>query len=149
VLINNFVAILTNLLEEQAHNFETEVEANIDVDIPWDKIDNNLKINIYRIVQEALQNVNKYAKASHVKIALQLENSKLHLEVTDNGQGFAVDKKSKGIGLSNMISRTQECDGHLEIKSKKGKGTTISIIFPTEKNQDQEQTAISGEPVVA
>jgi len=149
ILINNFLAILTNLLEEQSNNFETDVETEIDDAIPWDKISNNLKINIYRIVQEALQNVNKYANATKVKVSLKQEDGILNLRVSDNGQGFAVDKKSKGIGLTNMLSRTQECDGQLEIKSKKGKGTTISITFPTESKPDTEQTVPSGESVIA
>lgn len=148
VLINNFLAILTNLLEEQSNNFETEVETDLDDHIPWEKINNNLKINIYRIVQEALQNVNKYAKATKVKVTLREQDGNLKLEVSDNGQGFSVSKKSKGIGLSNMVSRTEECDGQLEIKSKKGKGTTICITFPTESKPNEDQIA-STEPVIA
>ncbi|MBD3582141.1 tetratricopeptide repeat-containing sensor histidine kinase [Flavobacterium selenitireducens] len=148
VLINNFLAILTNLLEEQANNFETEVVTDIDDRIPWEKVSNNLKINIYRIVQEALQNVNKYAKATKIKVILREQDGTLKLEVTDNGEGFSVNKKSKGIGLSNMVSRTQECDGQLEIKSKKGKGTTICITFPTESKPDEGQQS-SAEPAIA
>ena len=149
VLINNFLAILTNLLEEQANNFEAEVETDIDDQIPWEKIGNNLKINIYRIVQEALQNVNKYAQATRISVTLRAVDGDLKLVVSDNGQGFTVTKKSKGIGLSNMLSRTQECDGQLEIKSKKGKGTTISITFPTESKPDEDQPIHSGAPVTA
>ncbi|NUY81352.1 sensor histidine kinase [Flavobacterium sp. MAH-1] len=149
VLINNFVAILANLLEEQAANFTPEVETEIDEDIPWEKVGNTLKINIYRIVQEALQNVNKYANATKIKVLLEAQGSNLRLEVSDNGQGFSVSKKSKGIGLSNMVSRAEECDGQLEIKSKRGKGTTISITFPTENTPTADQPVVSGQPVIA
>lgn len=149
VLINNFVAILANLLEEQVANFKPEVETEIDENIPWDKVGNTLKINIYRIVQEALQNVNKYANATKIKVSLEAQGTNLRLEVSDNGQGFSVSKKSKGIGLSNMVSRAEECDGQLEIKSKKGKGTTISITFPTENTPTADQPVASGRPVIA
>lgn len=149
VLINNFLAILNNLLEEQASNFEPEVETNIDDDIPWDKIGNTLKINLYRIVQEALQNINKYAKATKITVSLSLEGNNLRLRIADNGQGFAVDRKSKGIGLQNILSRAQECDGQLDLKSKKGKGTTISVAFPTENKTDPQPPQASTQPAIA
>lgn len=149
VLINNFLAILNNLLEEQAANFEAEVETNIDENIPWERVNNTLKINIYRITQEALQNINKYANATKIKVSLSAVGANLILQVSDNGQGFAVDKKSKGIGLQNMLSRAAECDGQLDIKSKKGKGTTISISFPTQTKVDPEQVPTTAEPVIA
>jgi signal transduction histidine kinase len=134
VLINNFVAILNNLLEEQAAAFGTEVTSSVDEKIKWDHVSNSVKINLYRIIQESLQNINKYAKATSITVALkQLENN-IRLVVADNGVGFSVDKKNKGIGLQNMMSRVSECDGTFDIKSKKGKGTTINIEFPIVRN---------------
>jgi signal transduction histidine kinase len=132
VLINNFIAILNNLLEEQAASFDAEVVVNVDQSIKWERISNSLKINLYRIVQEALQNINKYAKASQIQVHLKQQNGNIVLNITDNGVGFAVEKKSKGIGLQNMVSRANECEGFFDIKSKKGKGTTINIEFPIE-----------------
>lgn len=149
VLINNFLAILNDLLEEQAANFEPQVETSIDDDIRWEKISNTLKINLYRIVQEALQNINKYAKATKIKVELTTRGAALYLEVSDNGQGFSVDRKSKGIGLQNILSRAQECDGQLEIKSRKGKGTTISITFPTENKSNPEPPLANIQPIIA
>lgn len=133
VLINNFVAILNNLLEEQAALFETNINTNIDAKIKWDRVANTVKINLYRIIQEALQNINKYAKATTVSVKMKQQDGVINLTISDNGVGFAVDKKSRGIGLQNMVSRVQECEGIFDIKSKKGKGTTINIEFPIEK----------------
>lgn len=149
VLINNFLAIFNDLLEEQAANFDPQVESNIDEGIPWEKISNTLKINLYRIVQETLQNINKYAKATKIKIDLTARDATLYLEVSDNGRGFSVDRKSKGIGLQNILSRTEECDGQLDIKSKKGKGTTISIAFPTENKSNSEPPLANIQPIIA
>ena len=132
VLINNFVAILNNLLEEQAASFNAEVVVNIDQKIKWVRVNNSLKINLYRIVQEALQNINKYAKATQITVNLQQKDGNIILNITDNGIGFDADKKSKGIGLQNMLSRASECDGAFDINSKKGKGTSITIEFPIE-----------------
>jgi signal transduction histidine kinase len=132
-LINNFVAILTNLLEEQRTlSEETELKYKIDSSVNWDKVKNGTKINIYRIVQESLQNINKYANAKNVSVNLIKDAENVHLMIIDDGVGFDVDKKSKGIGLQNITSRVTACQGTLEIKSKKGKGTSITIDIPIE-----------------
>lgn len=133
-LINNFVAILTNLFEEQKNLSEnTDFKYTIDQAIKWDKVDNDLKINIYRIIQESLQNINKYAKAKHVSVNLLKDADNLHVSIIDDGIGFEVSKKSKGIGLQNISSRVATCKGTFEIKSKPGKGTTITIDLPFKK----------------
>jgi signal transduction histidine kinase len=62
-LINNFVAIVDNLLEEQRKTFATKLVSTIDKSLKWDVIE-NVKINLYRILQESLQNCNKYANAT-------------------------------------------------------------------------------------
>lgn len=133
-LINNFVAILTNLFEEQKNLSEnTDFKYIIDQAIKWDKVDNDLKINIYRIIQESLQNINKYAKAKNVSVNLLKDADNLHVSIIDDGIGFEVSKKSKGIGLQNISSRVATCKGTFEIKSKPGKGTTITIDLPFKK----------------
>jgi signal transduction histidine kinase len=58
-LINNFVAIVDNLFEEQRKTFQTKFLSNIDSSIKWESLANSVKINLYRIMQESLQNINK------------------------------------------------------------------------------------------
>ncbi len=134
-LINNFVSIVNNLLEEQEASFDVKVVSTIDVTIKWDKIHNTIKINLYRILQEGLQNINKYAKAKNIKVEINGDKENVYLIVEDDGEGFEVNKKSKGIGLQNMISRTNECHGIFDVKSEKGKGTSIIITIPYENNK--------------
>lgn len=130
-LINNFVAIITNLFEEQKLLKDTVYFSyTIDSVINWDNVPNNIKINVYRIIQEALQNINKYAEAKNVSVAIVKDAENIHISVIDDGVGFDVSRKSKGIGLLNIESRVKTCKGKLEIKSKKGKGTSISIDLP-------------------
>jgi signal transduction histidine kinase len=137
VLINNFVAIVSNLLEEQANSFEADLTSSLDESIQWDKVSNAVKINLYRILQESLQNINKYANAQHISVEFRRENDQIMFKITDDGIGFDVNTKKKGIGLQNMQSRVQECDGTFEIKSKKGKGTTTIVFVPIEKKLEE------------
>jgi signal transduction histidine kinase len=135
VLINNFVSIVNNLLEEQRVSFDAKVITNIDLSVNWDIVNNTVKINLYRIIQEGLQNINKYAKANTINVSINGNKEAVFLVLEDDGIGFEVNKKSKGIGLQNMISRTQECEGIIDIKSNKGKGTAITITIPIVKKQ--------------
>jgi signal transduction histidine kinase len=134
-LINNFVAIVQNLLEEQSSSFEPELTSSIDEKIQWDTLGNNTKINLYRILQESLQNINKYAQAKHIHVEFKTDGDTITLKVTDDGIGFEVDTKKRGIGLQNMLSRTSESEGTFEVQSQKGKGTTVQVTVPLTKKQ--------------
>ncbi|MDI5886905.1 ATP-binding protein [Flavobacterium yafengii] len=131
-LINNFVAIVDNLFEDQKKTFKSKLVSIIDSGIKWELVSNSVKINLYRILQEVLQNVNKYATADNIKIELKKEEDHLILMMSDDGVGFNVKTAKKGIGLQNILFRTNECDGVVDIKSKKGEGTIITITVPIE-----------------
>lgn len=122
--------IFTQLLEDQKTAHKTQLEYDVDVNIRWDLVNNNIKINLYRIVQEALQNINKYAEASLIIIIIQKKANNIQAVITDDGVGFEVDKKSKGIGMKNITSRVEACYGSFSITSKKGEGTKIKVVFP-------------------
>jgi len=133
VLINNFLAIVNNLIEEQAKINKASLSAMIGENIDWDLLSNTTKINLYRILQETLQNINKYAKAENIKIEFKKDKKgNLILNIVDDGIGFEVAKKSKGIGLKNIVTRTHESEGIIEIKSAANKGTKITITVPLE-----------------
>jgi signal transduction histidine kinase len=134
-LINNFVAIVTNLFEEQKKTYKSKFTFEIDSAIKWDLIGNAIKINLYRILQESLQNCNKYANATTIKVEIKKKDYNLIITIIDNGIGFNVNRAKKGIGLQNIKSRTKECNGTLDLKSKKEEGTSITIIVPIEQIQ--------------
>jgi signal transduction histidine kinase/Tfp pilus assembly protein PilF len=129
-LINNFVAIVDNLFEEQKKTYHSIFTSIIDSNIKWEKISNSIKINLYRIIQEALQNSNKYANAAYIKIELTKKQNNLILNVADNGRGFNLKTAKKGIGIQNIRFRTNECQGQVAINSKKGEGTIITVTIP-------------------
>jgi signal transduction histidine kinase len=129
-LINNFVAIVEDLLENQKKTFKTQLISSIDPDVNWELASNAVKINLFRVLQESLQNINKYANANVVQVKFKQNSDNLFLEISDDGIGFNIHKGKKGIGLQNMISRMNECQGTFEINSKVGEGTTIIVSVP-------------------
>ena len=131
-LINNFVAIIDKLFEEQKKTHKAKFTSFIDSDIRWGLVSNAVKINLYRILQESLQNSNKYAAADEIKVEFKKLDNQIVFEITDDGIGFNVKTAKKGIGIKNIIFRTNECKGVLDIESKKGKGTKITVTIPIE-----------------
>jgi signal transduction histidine kinase len=95
------------------------------------EVSDSLKTVIYRVMQEALNNIAKYSKADLVHLSLKKEENKIELEIEDNGIGFDIEDAKKGFGLSSMRERTELSGGTFAIKSIIGKGTTIKAIWPT------------------
>ena len=86
-------------------------------------------VALYRIIQEALNNIAKHAKASIVNVNIIQESNRLTLEVIDNGIGFdsTAKMRSDSYGLIGMKERIFLLDGELNITSKLGKGTTVKV----------------------
>ncbi|MGB1231006.1 MAG: sensor histidine kinase, partial [Winogradskyella sp.] len=89
-----------------------------------------VKINLYRILQEGLQNIIKHAQAKQVVLDFSVIQNQLVMKLTDNGVGFSTTENSNGIGTKNITSRVKDINGTIDITSKKGKGTTIHISVP-------------------
>lgn len=88
-----------------------------------------LKLVIYRIIQEQLSNILKYAYASRVDILLKEEHDNLLVVISDDGRGFDINAKKKGIGLKNIHNRAELYNGIVEIISSPGNGCTMKITF--------------------
>jgi len=93
-------------------------------------INDDLKLNIYRIIQEQLNNIIKHAEAKNVKLLVKADEKNMHVQVTDDGVGFDVGKKKNGIGLANMINRVESFNGTISIESAPGKGTRLDVRLP-------------------
>ncbi|MEO7120346.1 MAG: sensor histidine kinase, partial [Ginsengibacter sp.] len=94
--------------------------------------DDELKLNIYRIIQEQVNNILKHANPSSVLISLKASANTIYLTTIDNGIGFILKKKKDGIGISNMINRVESFNGKIEIASSPGNGCSIQIEIPHE-----------------
>ncbi len=121
--------ILANLIEVQQNEFNTKFDLSVDKYIDWSLVSSDSKIHVYRIIQEALQNSNKYSKAQRCCVFIMKTGNKITIRIWDNGIGFNPEKVKQGIGLKNIKERTKALNGALKITSTSEKGTTIEIIF--------------------
>ncbi|MBX7174592.1 MAG: PAS domain S-box protein [Pyrinomonadaceae bacterium] len=104
------------------------------------RLTNEIETNLYRIAQEALNNISKHSKATNAEIQLERRNDKIVLIIVDNGIGFNPKVKrnrSKGIGLLGMKERTSIIGGILEIESAPGRGTSIFVRVPVSFNEEE------------
>jgi len=132
-LINNFVLILNKLFENQQNTYDSELITSIDPQIKWELVSNAVKINLYRIIQEALQNCNKYANAEKITVEFKSEINYLILSIYDDGIGFNTKRTKTGIGLHNIEYRAAECKGSMSIKSVQGEGTLLVVKVPIDQ----------------
>ncbi len=99
-----------------------------------------LKIVIYRVLQEALNNIVKHSKADRVRVALKRKDKDqmLELAIEDNGRGFdleevlSVESTRRGLGLGSMRERVRLSGGSFSIESAKGAGTVVRASWPSE-----------------
>ncbi|MNS85607.1 Sensor protein VraS [compost metagenome] len=125
----SFSEIVTNLVESQQNQYNTKFDVSVDKYIDWTSVLSANKIHIYRIIQEAIQNSNKYSKAERCYIMLLKTGDKITIRVWDNGIGFNTEKSKQGIGLKNIKERTKSLNGELKITSEIGKGSTIEVVL--------------------
>ena len=93
-------------------------------------IDDNLQVELFKIVQELMTNTLKHAEASTVELHMTVLEKELSLLFEDNGKGFDTKKVSKGIGSKNIMNRVDKLQGTLNIDSQVGRGTIVAIEVP-------------------
>jgi PAS domain S-box-containing protein len=96
-----------------------------------DKLSDDQKLMLFRIIQEQTNNIMKYAGAKSMQVMINEANNIIHLVISDDGIGFDTsDKSTKGIGFINIISRADVYNGKVNIVSSPGNGCTLEICFP-------------------
>jgi signal transduction histidine kinase len=105
-----------------------------------EKLDNPSRTVLYRIAQEALTNVARHARATHVKVSIRLDQDKVCMDIHDDGRGFQVEgvsaiKHSKRLGLLGMRERAEMIGGTFCVDSAPGKTTTVRIEIPKDKTR--------------
>ncbi|WP_290625746.1 sensor histidine kinase [Altibacter sp.] len=92
-------------------------------------------MNLYRIIQEGVNNAIKYSDASEIGVNISEDTSHFLLTIWDNGTGFDPDTTQAGNGLHNMKKRARELGGALDLISEEGKGTTLKVLIPKEEGK--------------
>jgi two-component system, NarL family, sensor histidine kinase UhpB len=121
-LVNRF-NITKDLTVELHYNFESD-----------QRIDKEVELMIYRIVQEQINNIRKYSQSPTAIINIRsLPGQNLSLEITDQGVGFDTKQKVHGIGLKNIHSRVEYYSGSVNVISSPGKGCKLAVAIPLNK----------------
>jgi two-component system, NarL family, sensor kinase len=122
-----------NVLQQYFYQFSSDTKIKLEYQLhPENELNSLLRtfhIELYRIVQEALNNIKKHAQATSLEIQLLMDQDDINLIIEDNGIGFDPDKITYGIGLNNISSRVNLLNGTIDIDSKVNRGTIINIDF--------------------
>ena len=114
------------------------VVGNLKIDLKMDdrlsEIDEGLQFILYRITQEALNNVVRHSKADSVRLHFASAGNQLHITVQDNGKGFDTRVQKPGVGFENIHNRLSLYNGKMEIKSAPGMGCTLQMTLSKAKN---------------
>ena len=124
--VNLIKKIVYNIAKQQ--NWEVELECFPENEI--NLLPKKLKLEIYRIVQEIINNIYKHSETKTIDFQLIMHNNYINLLVEDFGKGFNPNTINKGLGLSNIRERVMLLKGITKIDSKKGRGTIINIKIP-------------------
>jgi len=116
-------------------SYLTRFSENYQIDVQFDcflqqRLSSNKEITIYRILQEALINIQKYANAEQVSIIIREIEQEVRVIIEDNGQGFDPSNVTRGVGLFSMEERARGVKGEVHIHSSPGKGTKIVLEIP-------------------
>ena len=122
---------LTTALEILTREFGER--SNIEVECSLEQVDlpESTQLTVYRVVQESLTNIGKYARASHVIVTVHNYPTYVAVQIQDDGQGFeTASMRPNSHGLAGMKHRVEAVGGRLTVASQLGKGTTISAVIP-------------------
>jgi signal transduction histidine kinase len=136
-------AALKQLAEKTSDTFNQDIEIDLEAGSA-DKLDINRQGVLFNLVDEAVGNARKHAKAAHVWVRMQREDDTLFLEVADDGVGFNLAEVEKNyserssLGLVNLRERAELAGGSLKILSTPGKGTRVQVRVPLQIGSDAE-----------
>ncbi len=132
------------LISNSNKNFNYNINMTLDVMDINHLFSQEAQITIYRILQEALTNIGKHARAKNVSVVIKKHDGRVSFSVEDDGIGFdvaraiTVNPDERGLGLAIMDERTRMLGGSLQVGSEGGKGTRISFSIPLEERPPQK-----------
>ncbi len=125
----NAVAYIREYIQKTLHDTPVECTIEYPEEIPSAVLSAEIRRNIFLVIKEAIHNVAKHSRATHVRVRMEADDQHLKYEIEDNGIGIRIDKNNKnGNGLTNMKSRISEIGGEFNIES--GSGTKVIFVVP-------------------
>ena len=123
---------LVPAIESQLRRFsaQTGVQAELRTDGDTENLDSDQEIVVYRVAQEALSNVAQHAAARHVEMDLSADKEGVELTIRDDGRGFDPHAEHDSLGLSGMSERARLLGGRLDVDSRPGSGTNLTLQVP-------------------
>jgi signal transduction histidine kinase len=127
---------------------DTGVRASLKVFAGIEESNGMTRTMLYRVAQEALNNVARHAKASQVEVSIQYLDGIIHMDIKDDGQGFDADGKSNPkqhnrLGLIGMRERVEMVGGTFHVESTPGQSTTIRVEIPADKHRGRKSPHMS------
>lgn len=122
---------LNDTLEWLSNEFTllNRIACSFENDYDEECLTREIKIDFFRICQEALTNIIDHAEATNVKIRIQDMDDTIQLTIKDDGKGFDMNQKKETSGLANMRSRAASINGRLTVESKPGNGTIVYLAI--------------------
>jgi two-component system sensor histidine kinase UhpB len=119
-------------IEEQLRRFKAQygIETSLSTQGELDDLGSDQQLVLYRVTQEALNNVVRHAGAQSVSVQIKRTDGSVALEVADDGAGFTVGEEKRGLGLEGMAERARLVNGEFEVYATPGRGTTLKLRVP-------------------
>lgn len=130
IVDKSFVDLIKNITNEILSNSKIMVNFITFPEKELNLLPNDIKVEIYRVIQELTNNILKHSKAENIEIQLIKREQQICLMVEDDGVGFDINKQANGIGLTNIKSRIEALNGTVNIESVVGKWTIANIEMP-------------------
>ncbi|MEI9947147.1 MAG: PAS domain-containing protein [Chitinophagaceae bacterium] len=124
-LLNNIRILITDVMAVHSIKIELHETSIVESELPHE-----LQVNIFRIIQEQVNNILKHSAASRASIELRKHKDQIVLSIKDNGKGCEEKKEKKGVGIINIKSRVELFHGIVSIHSQPGKGYELEAVFP-------------------
>jgi signal transduction histidine kinase len=132
-------ALALHVEKTQGLEVQAEIELAHDDGRMHGRLDPELENTIYRVVQEALTNVAKHARAEQVAVKVIEAEDAVSVEVADDGVGFDPERRSEGFGIVGMRERVELAGGRIEIGSSQGGGTTVRVDLPATRAEGERE----------
>jgi signal transduction histidine kinase len=128
----SFISIIKSLLDSIEEHTDLKMHLKCSDNIQWDAISNNIKMQIYRIIQESTHNIEKHANAENIFLTIKCNHRYIQFKIRDDGIGFCKRTVQKGFGLANIYGRARTIKAQLSVKSAINIGTLIKLHVPIE-----------------